>query len=99
MDAMTLKSFVTEHPDGVRIRMVDGTTCDAPHRDSIWVTPAYGKPEQGVGRYATSFWLHDTGTDQARLVNALLVAEVEPLRTNGNGRRRGPSSRDQGRPP
>lgn len=92
MDAKAIRTFITEHPGGVEIRFIDGTSVRVPHRDYIWFTPAYGEPESKVGRLATSFWLHDPDRDQTRLVNALLVRDIVPLPRNGRrargGRRR-----------
>jgi hypothetical protein len=82
MDLNSLKDFVNSHPGGVRIRMVDGTKYSLPHRDYIWFTPGQG--DSRVSRNATSFYLSDNGV--ARLVNALLIAEVSPLPSNGNGK-------------
>ena len=85
MNAKVLQDFVMDHPEGVRIRMIDGTQNDILHRDYIWFTPAYGKASERAGRYATSFWIHDKAEDRARLVNALMVADVLPLSSAGNG--------------
>jgi hypothetical protein len=84
VDLNSLKDFVNNHPEGVRIRMADGTKYTVPHRDYIWFTPGYGQSEARVGRFATSFYVSDKGV--ARLVNALLVAEVMPLPSNGHGK-------------
>lgn len=92
MDAKALKEFVNDHPEGVLIRMVDGREFRVPHRDFIWFTPAYGQPESRVGRYSTAFFVAHEGV--GRLLNALLVEEVAPLKTNGKPGRRG----DRGRP-
>lgn len=81
MDIRAIREFVNSHAEGVRIRMVDGTEYDVPHRDYIWFTPATEMPETKVGRFATSFYVSVEGV--GRLVNALLVAAVEPLRRNG----------------
>lgn len=87
MDTKTLKEFVNAHPDGVVIRLIDGTRYEIPHRDFIWFTPMFGDSEGRGGRYATSFWIsHDSSF---KMVNALLVADVTPLKPRGGkGRRR-----------
>jgi hypothetical protein len=83
MDARALKEYVSDHPKGVLIRMIDGREFRVPHRDVIWFTPAFGQPESRVGRYSTAFHVADEGV--GRLLNALLVAEVTPLKPHGNG--------------
>ncbi len=90
MDANAVRSFVNEHPQGVRIKMVDGTVYNMPHRDYVWFTPGFGQPEGRVGRLATSFWLYDAAADANLLVNALLVTDLAPLKrsTKGKGRKR-----------
>lgn len=77
MDIKALRAFIQDHPEGVCIRMIDGTEYRLPHRDYAWFTP--GSNGSG-GRYATSFWLHDPEKDETRLINAMLVKEVIPLR-------------------
>jgi len=92
MDARVLKQFVNDHPEGVRIRMVDGTEYVVPHRDFIWFTPAYGLSDAKAGRFATCFYVAEEGI--GRLVNAGLVTEVVPLRgPDGNGNGHGKSGR------
>lgn len=93
MEISALRQFVSDHPEGVVIRMVDGKEYTIPHRDYIWFTPGYGQPESRVGRYATSFYVSEDGT--GRLVNALLVAEVLPLKKASNGQ--GPSGQSKKR--
>lgn len=88
MDCKALRIFVEDHPQGVVIEMIDGTRYRVPHRDFIWFTPAYGRSESRVGRLATSFWLHDSERDETRLVNAMLVKDVAPLPSNGNGHKK-----------
>jgi hypothetical protein len=86
MDTNALRSFVNEHPAGVRLRLADGTEYRLLHRDYIWFTPAFGKRDRRAGRYATCFWIHDPETQETKLVNALLVTEATPLaRDAGNG--------------
>jgi hypothetical protein len=91
MDAEALRTYVNEHPEGVVIRMVDGKVYRIPHRDYVWFTPSFGQPESRVGRYSTAFWLHDIEEATNRLVNAMLVRDVTPLKKNG--RRRASSGR------
>jgi hypothetical protein len=90
MDPRALKEFVNTHPDGVVIRMIDGTEYEIPHRDFIWFTPGFLQPESRVGRLSTCFYVSHEGV--GRLVNALLVAEVVPMKGRngkGRGKRRG----------
>lgn len=79
MNIDALRSFVHEHPDGVRLRMIDGREFDIPHRDYA----SFGPP-RAVGRApGTSFVLWDE-EGGFRLLNALLVSEVVPLKSNGH---------------
>lgn len=89
MDAKALKLFVEGHPARVVSRMIDGTACEIPHRDSVCFTPTFDVAEGRAPRTGTSFWIADPKTEEHRLVNALLFKEVLPLNTgNGKGRRR-----------
>lgn len=83
MDANALRQFVSDHPEGVVLRMVDGKEYRIPHRDYVWFTPAYGQPESRVGRFSTSFYVSEEGV--GKLVNPVLVAEVMPITPNGRG--------------
>lgn len=82
MDLASLQKVVRQNPQGVLIRMIDGTKYRVPHRDYITLGPP---PEERTPRspHASSFLVWD-GEGHA-LVNALLVAEVTPLRANGDG--------------
>jgi hypothetical protein len=82
MDLASLQRVVRDNPKGVLIRMVDGTTYRVPHRDYITLGPPPGERSLR-GPHATSFLVWD-GEAHA-LVNALLVAKVTPLKSNGNG--------------
>jgi len=91
MDAKTLREFVSDHPEGVIIRMIDGREYTIPHRDFVWFGPDYGKSEARAGRYATTFGVYE---DEAfRLVNVMLVAEVMSLKDKQNGNGHGKSGR------
>jgi hypothetical protein len=96
MDANAVRARVNEHPEGVEIRMIDGTVYVVPHRDYVWFTRLYGQPESRGGRYATSFWLHDAKADTARLVNSMLVADITPLARNGGGKPGGRPRKSKG---
>lgn len=89
MDLESIRSFVREHPEGVRLRMVDGREFDIPHRDYVTFGPPRDTPVSRRGAHATSFllWVED----DFRLINALLVAEMVPLKANGNGHAAGES--------
>lgn len=80
MNIIAIREFVNDHPQGVVIRMVDGREYTIPHRDYVWFTPSSGK--LGAA-FATSFYVAHEGV--GRLVNAFLVAEVQPLKVNGHG--------------
>ena len=80
MNIAAIREFVNDNPNGVLIRMIDGTEYEIPHRDYVWFTPSSGR--QGT-MFATSFYVAYKGV--GRLVNALLIAEVLPLKKNGHG--------------
>lgn len=82
MDIKAIRQFIQDQAGGIVIRMVDGTEYRLPHSDFAWFTPATAKPGT---RYASAFWLHDPDKDETRLVNAMLVKEVAPLKPNGGG--------------
>ncbi|MFM9956647.1 MAG: hypothetical protein ACKVZJ_01110 [Phycisphaerales bacterium] len=95
MDTKALREFVSVHPQGVVIKMVDGTRYTIRHRDFIQFTPVSGVPESRVLRVTTVFAVYHE--ESFRLVNALLVAEVVPL-TKGSVTGDGPGGR-QNDPP
>ncbi|CAG0948599.1 hypothetical protein PHYC_00041 [Phycisphaerales bacterium] len=87
MELEAIRKFVQDHPDGVVIRMIDGTRLVVPHRDFI----SFGAPKEMLsGKQATrgtSFVFFETGdVPSMRPINAMLVAEVMPLERNGNGK-------------
>lgn len=68
------------------VRLIDGTKLKVPHRDSL----SFGAPKEMLnGRQmikGTSFVFYETGDiSSMRLVNAMLVADVVPMKSNGNG--------------
>lgn len=92
MNANDIRQIINDHPEGVTIKMVDGTKYAVPHRDWVWLTPAFGGSESRFGRFATCFGVyHD---DALRWVNSLLVVEITPMKSvqkgkqNGNGHSR-----------
>ncbi len=90
MDVRALKKFVEDHPEGVRIRMVDGREFKVPHRDYVSFNPGPDSPEGRRAPYGTAFFVWKD--EVPHLLNDLLVEEVTGLRAgrNGsNGRRRG----------
>ncbi|MFM9957570.1 MAG: hypothetical protein ACKVZJ_05820 [Phycisphaerales bacterium] len=84
MDLGSVRHIVNDNPQGVIIRMIDGTEYRLPHRDYITLgsPPAERSPRSA---HKTSFVIElDDGW---HLVNALLVKEIVPLPPNGkNGR-------------
>jgi len=84
MNIEAIRAFVHEHPDGVRLRMIDGREFDIPHRDYS----AFGPPRTPGRPPATSFVLWDT-EGGFRLLHALLVSEVVPIKNNGHSGRGG----------
>lgn len=87
MELESIRKFVHDHPDGVLIRMIDGTTFRIPHRD--WIS--FGPPAKSISGKdtlrGTSFIVYEEpgGVFGMRLVNAMLVADVQPIGKNGNG--------------
>lgn len=80
MELKAIREFVNDHPEGVIIRMVNGMEYEIPHRDYVWFVPT-GGTDGKASRVATSFYIsHD---EVGRLVNALLVAEIVPMKRNG----------------
>lgn len=87
MDIESLRSFVQSHPEGVRLRMVDGREYDIPNHDDVSFGPARDTPQARRGPHATSFLPRQN--DHFSLVNAVLVSGAKPPSENGNGRRGG----------
>lgn len=91
MNANDVREFVHGHPDGVVIRMIDGYEYEIRHRDWVWFPPVFGHTGSRAGRYASSFGVYHN--EALRLVNCMLVAEIVPLKKNGNGHGRKPGRR------
>ena len=96
MELEAIRKYMQDHPDGMKIRMADGTTYDIPHRD--WVS--FGPPQKTItGKEmikGTSFMIFEeagVGMTAMKLLNALLVIELSPLTKNGNGHHRKRSRR------
>lgn len=96
MELEAIRKFMQDHPDGMTIRMADGTKYDIPHRD--WVS--FGPPQKTItGKEmikGTSFMIFEeagVGMTAMKLLNALLVVELSPLTKNGNGHHRKRSRR------
>lgn len=84
MELRAIREFVNDHPEGVVIRMVNGMEYEVPHRDYVWFVPG---GEGKASRAGTSFYVsHD---EVGRLVNAMLVSEIVPMKRNGNGKSHG----------
>lgn len=83
MNANDIRRIINEHPEGVLIKMVDGTKYKVPHRDWVWLTPAFGGEESRFGRFSSCFGVYDG--DSLRWVNSLLVAEISPMKARGGG--------------
>lgn len=88
MDLEAIRQAVDDSPYGIRIRMIDGKQYDIPHRDYISLGPKHG---ESVRRAAlrTSFIVYEVDESPFRILNALLVAHVEPLKRNGKSTRGG----------
>ncbi|MBL8874684.1 MAG: hypothetical protein JNM86_02680 [Phycisphaerae bacterium] len=86
MELKAIREFVNDHPEGVIIRMVNGTEYEIPHRDYVWFVPTGGNDGK-ANRMATSFYI--SHEEVGRLVNSLLVLEIVPLKQNGKSQRGG----------
>lgn len=94
MELEAIRKYMQDHPEGMRIRMADGTKYDIPHRD--WVS--FGPPQKTItGKEivkGTSFLIFEeagVGVTSMKLLNAPLVVELLPLTKNGGaskGKRR-----------
>jgi len=87
MEIRRIRQFVHDHPEGVKIAMVNGVEYILPHRDYITFSPE----EAGTGtptRAGTSFYIWQN--DELRLVNALLVSEIMPFKPRSNGHKSKP---------
>ena len=86
MDIRAIREFVNDHPSGVKIRMIDGTEYVVPYRDWVWFTPTGNSPDSRTVRVGTSFFVSVDSV--GRLINALLVKEVVPLKSSNKSKRR-----------
>jgi len=77
MEITAIRAFVNNHPEGVRIRIVDGKEYIVPHRDYLGFTPTDTVPVSPPRRFATSFYVTEKGISW--LENSMLVLEVLPL--------------------
>jgi hypothetical protein len=89
MELEKIRKFVHEHPEGVVIHMVNGTTYTIPHRDYITFGPLRetSKGEQ-VAAGTTFMVFEGPGLEYMKLVNAMLVAEVSVQKSGGKGKGR-----------
>lgn len=97
MDIERIRKFLHEHPAGIAIRMVNGTEYRIPHRDYITFGPLREKSDgERVAVGSTFLVFENDGFESMKLVNALLVSEVVPLKLNGNGHGKGKKSKKKG---
>ncbi|MBY0312524.1 MAG: hypothetical protein K2W85_10670 [Phycisphaerales bacterium] len=89
MDAKAIRTFIEEHPGGIAVLMIDGTVYRVPGRDWLWLTPDFSGATTKSPRPATSFYLFDEDAGHLRLVNSMLVKELQPLKSNGNKKGKG----------
>ncbi len=90
MEVEKIRRFVHEHPEGVIIRMIDGTSYKIPHRDYITFGPLRETPKGEFVAAGSSFMVFEgPGLEYMKIINAMLVKEVEAARSNGHGPRRG----------
>lgn len=90
MNLESIRDYLDQHPEGVLVRMIDGTEYRVPHRDYASFGPLGESKVTPRGRNATSFIVYDVNNDlRMKLVNALLVKEVVPMQGKGgsSGRR------------
>jgi hypothetical protein len=81
MKLAAIHRSLSERPEGVLIRLVNGHESAALRQDCISFNPA-----EGARRGGSSFIVWEA--DGPVLINTLLVAEVTPLKSNGRGGRR-----------
>ena len=90
MELDVIYKFVQDHPGGIVICMIDGERIKIPHRDFISFGPT---KEMLSGRRivkGTSFLIFEgSGAASMRLLNAMLVKDVQPLRGNARGKSSG----------
>jgi len=81
-----IRKYMHEHPSGIQIKLVDGRLYRIPHRDYVFFGPPRETLSAKRGVHGTSFFVFDEEIETMKLVNALLVIHVEPLKRNGNGK-------------
>lgn len=88
MDAKAIRAFIDEHPEGVTVRMIDGTVYHVPGRDWVWLTPEFPGSGARAARTSTAFYLFDDQAGHLKLINAMLVKELEPYAGRQKSKRR-----------
>ncbi len=83
MDIEAIRQYFDEHPNGIRVHMVDGRVYDLPHRDFVAFGPIRATASSRRGVHGTSFIAYLGDPPVMKLINALLVSEVTPLTPNG----------------
>ncbi len=87
MKASDVREFIETHPEGVTIRMIDGSKYKVPNREWVWLIPPFGGSRSRFGKYATLFGVyHD---DALRWVDSSLVDDIVPLEKNKRGKKPG----------
>lgn len=86
MDLGSVRHIVNGNPQGVIIRMIDGTEYRLPHRDYITLG---APPEEKSQRSAHKTVFVIELDDGFHLVNALLVKEIVPLPIKGSNGKNG----------
>ncbi|MEK6702879.1 MAG: hypothetical protein AABZ53_11485 [Planctomycetota bacterium] len=97
MELERIRQSLHEHPSGIAIQMVNGTEYHVPHHDRITFGPLREKSDGERVAVGSTFLVFETDDfESMKLVNALLVSEVVPLKLNGNGHGKGKKSKKKG---
>ncbi len=90
MDLEAIRQAVDDSPHGIRVRMIDGHEYKIPHRDYIALGPRHADASTARrSSLRTSFIVYEVDDVPFRILNAPLVAHVEPLKRNGKSHRKG----------
>jgi len=85
MDVAAIKNYLNDHPEGIRIRMIDGHEYRIPHRDFILFLGRDPDNPSRPSRITTNF--SNSHPEGSRMINTLLIAEVSGLGKNGRPRK------------
>jgi hypothetical protein len=84
MELEVIHKFVQDHPQGIVICMIDGERIKIPHRDFITFGPTKeSSAGKRVAKGTTFIVFEGDSLASMRLLNALLVKDVRPLKNTG----------------